>query len=46
MRDLVLRAYDGATTIDVLTKPVGKLRPVRSVRRPARNGKAVGAGSG
>ncbi len=44
MRDLVLRAYDGATTIDVLTKPVGKLRPVRSVRRPARNGKPVESG--
>ncbi|MDM0069953.1 GntR family transcriptional regulator [Variovorax sp. J31P207] len=33
MRDLVLAAYDGRATIDVLTKPVGKLRSIGKVRR-------------
>ena len=33
MRDLVLAAYDGPMTIDVLDEPIGKVRPVRSVRR-------------
>jgi DNA-binding FadR family transcriptional regulator len=35
MRDLVLRAYEGPMTIDVLKQPHGKLRPVGKVmRRP------------
>ncbi|MBT2302519.1 FadR family transcriptional regulator [Variovorax paradoxus] len=33
MRDLVLAAYDGPATIDVLTKPARKLRPIGKVRR-------------
>jgi DNA-binding FadR family transcriptional regulator len=33
MRDLVLQAYDGPMTIDVLAEPVGRPRPVRNVRR-------------
>lgn len=35
MRDLVLVAYREPTTIDVLSEPVRKLRPVAKVRRPA-----------
>jgi DNA-binding FadR family transcriptional regulator len=33
MRDLVLSAYKGPMTIDVLSGPIGKLRPVRNIRR-------------
>lgn len=33
MRDLVLAAYKGRTTIDVLSEPAGGLRPVGKVRR-------------
>lgn len=33
MRDLVLAAYEGSMTIDVLDEPVGRMRPVGSVRR-------------
>ena len=36
MRDLVLAAYKGPTTIDVLNEFIGKLRPVNNVRRHAR----------
>jgi GntR family transcriptional repressor for pyruvate dehydrogenase complex len=36
MRDLVLSVYKGPMTIDVLNEPIGRLRPVRNVRRPAR----------
>jgi hypothetical protein len=36
MRDLVLAAYKAPTTIDVLSEPIGKLRPVGSVKRHAR----------
>jgi DNA-binding GntR family transcriptional regulator len=36
MRDLVLAAYKSPMTIDVLSEPVGRLRSVSSVRRPAR----------
>ena len=36
MRDLVLAAYKGPMTIDVLNEPIGKLRPVGNVRRKAR----------
>ena len=36
MRDLVMSAYEAPMTIDVLNEPIGKLRPVRNVRRPAR----------
>jgi GntR family transcriptional repressor for pyruvate dehydrogenase complex len=35
MRDLVLRAYKSPPTIDVLSEPVGKQRPVRRVKRPS-----------
>ena len=35
MRDLVLLAYKSPTTIDVLSEPVGKPRPVRRVKRPS-----------
>ena len=35
MRDLVLSAYEGPMTIDVLKLPTGKLRPVGNVRRRA-----------
>jgi len=41
MRDLVLAAYDGPMTIDVLNKPSRKPRPISKVRRAAR--KAVDA---
>jgi DNA-binding FadR family transcriptional regulator len=34
MRDLVLAAYDGPVTIDVLREPARKPRPVGKVRRP------------
>ena len=33
MRDLVLAAYDGPMTIDVLNKPTAKPRPISRVRR-------------
>lgn len=33
MRDLVLAAYDGSTTIDVLNKPARKPRPISKVLR-------------
>ncbi len=33
MRDLVLRAYRSPTTIDVLSEPIGRQRPVRNVKR-------------
>jgi DNA-binding FadR family transcriptional regulator len=36
MRDLVLAAYPGSMTIDVLTQPAGKLRAIGKVRRAAR----------
>ena len=35
MRDLVLSAYKGPKTIDVLNEPIDKLRPVGNVRRHA-----------
>ncbi|MBA2962375.1 FadR family transcriptional regulator [Ramlibacter sp. CGMCC 1.13660] len=35
MRDLVLAAYDGPMTIDVLNKPAGKQRAISKVRREA-----------
>ena len=35
MRDLVLEAYDGSVTIDILNQPVGGPRRARSVRRKA-----------
>ena len=35
MRDLVLAAYKSPMTIDVLNEPIGTLRAVRKVRRPA-----------
>jgi len=44
MRDLVMSAYEAPMTIDVLNEPIGKLRPVRNVRRQARPaGKATDA---
>ena len=36
MRDLVLSAYQAPRTIDVLSEPIGKLRPVGKVRRDMR----------
>jgi DNA-binding FadR family transcriptional regulator len=36
MRDLVLSAYEAPMTIDVLNEPIGKLRPVRNVKRQVR----------
>jgi GntR family transcriptional repressor for pyruvate dehydrogenase complex len=36
MRDLVLAAYKAPRTIDVLSEPVGKLRPIGKVRRDTR----------
>ena len=33
MRDLVLAAYKGPTTIDVLSEPIARLRPVGKVRK-------------
>ena len=33
MRDLVLAAYPGSMTIDVLAEPAGRLRPIGRVRR-------------
>ena len=35
MRDLVLSAYKGSMTIDVLNVPIGRLRPIGNVKRPA-----------
>ena len=35
MRDLVLAAYKGPMTIDVLNEPIGKLRPIGNVKRQA-----------
>lgn len=44
MRDLVMSAYEAPMTIDVLNEPIGKLRPVRNVRRQVRPaGKATDA---
>lgn len=34
MRDLVLVAYKGSTTIDVLNEPVAPVRPVRNLKKP------------
>lgn len=36
MRDLVLAAYKGPMTIDVLNTPIGEVRPVANVRRSVR----------
>jgi DNA-binding FadR family transcriptional regulator len=36
MRDLVLAAYEGPMTIDVLNESVGRPRPVNNVKRHAR----------
>lgn len=36
MRDLVLKAYRSPVTIDVLSEPIGRPRPMRRVLRPAR----------
>lgn len=36
MRDLVMAAYQGPATIDVLNQPAGKQRPLGNVRRPVR----------
>ncbi|HSW17954.1 MAG TPA: FCD domain-containing protein, partial [Ramlibacter sp.] len=36
MRDLVMAAYKGPATIDVLNQPAGKPRPIAKVRRPVR----------
>lgn len=36
MRDLVLAAYKGPITIDVLNKPIGRQRPVGNVKRRKR----------
>jgi DNA-binding FadR family transcriptional regulator len=42
MRDLVLAAYPGTMTIDVLAQPAGRPRPIGKVRRTARaSSKAV-----
>lgn len=38
MRDLVLSAYKGSMTIDVLSEPIGKPRPVGNVKRHSRPG--------
>ena len=44
MRDLVLSAYEAPMTIDVLNEPIGRMRPVRNVKRQVRPaGKAAGA---
>ncbi|MGS0753571.1 hypothetical protein ACVBEH_01695 [Roseateles sp. GG27B] len=37
MRDLVLAAYKGPMTIDVLNDSAGKQRPIGNVKRPARS---------
>ena len=37
MRDLVLAAYDGPMTIDVLNKPTSRPRPISRVRRGSRD---------
>lgn len=36
MRDLVMAAYKGPATIDVLNQPAGKQRPIGNVKRPVR----------
>ena len=36
MRDLVMAAYKGPMTIDVLNEPGGKQRPIGNVKRPVR----------
>ena len=36
MRDLVMAAYKGPVTIDVLNEPAGKQRPIGNVKRPVR----------
>lgn len=36
MRDLVMAAYKGPMTIDVLNEPAGKQRPIGNVKRPVR----------
>jgi len=36
MRDLVLAAYPGSMTIDVLAEPAGRIRPIGRVRRAGR----------
>lgn len=36
MRDLVMAAYKGPATIDVLNEPAGKQRPIGAVKRPVR----------
>ena len=36
MRDLVMAAYRGPMTIDVLNEPAGKQRPIGNVKRPVR----------
>ena len=36
MRDLVMAAYKGPMTIDVLNQPAGKQRPIGNVKRPVR----------
>ena len=36
MRDLVMAAYKGPMTIDVLSEPAGRQRPIGNVKRPVR----------
>jgi len=36
MRDLVMAAYKGPVTIDVLSEPAGRQRPIGNVKRPLR----------
>ena len=36
MRDLVMAAYKGPMTIDVLNEPAGRQRPIGNVKRPVR----------
>ena len=36
MRDLVMAAYKGPMTIDVLSEPAGRQRPIGNVKRPMR----------
>lgn len=36
MRDLVMAAYKGPMTIDVLNQPAGKQRPIGNLKRPVR----------
>ena len=42
MRDLVLRGYNGAATIDVLNVPLGRLRPVSKVKRQTSSAAPIG----